>query len=87
MCDCDCELPKQKRWQQIREEALGEAEAVAVPKAGVWIVREGRAKRVEMPDSGEWLVMASEIREVIHSERVDYAEDCIAYTVWVKRDD
>ena len=87
MCDCDCELPKRERWRQIREEALDGEGVVAVPKAGVWIVRDGKAKRVEMPERGEWLIKDNEIREVVESEMVDYAEDDVASTVWVKKGD
>jgi hypothetical protein len=46
MCDCDCELPKQERWRQIREEALAGQGLTAAPDTGTWLVVDGVAREV-----------------------------------------
>lgn len=44
MCDCDCELPKREKWNQVRQEAL--AAATAVPATGEFLVRDGKVIEV-----------------------------------------
>lgn len=53
MCDCDCELPKEKRWQQIRDEALTGTNTVAPSlPPGTWLVVDGKARRASVDTQG-----------------------------------
>lgn len=76
MCDCDCELPKAKRWKQIREEALARFEGLAdacPSKSAVHVDPEGR-----------WFVQDGVIREVEEATWIDRVEDSTCYEIWVK---
>jgi hypothetical protein len=58
ICDCDCELPKQEKWQQIREIYAAElaqdlADLVTVPRRGDFFIRDGLA----MPVTDSWINM------------------------------
>ncbi|GHG10095.1 hypothetical protein [Streptomyces hydrogenans] len=70
MCDCDCELPKQEKWRQVREQAY----------------RDIGISALSIAAGDEYLVSGGKVMRVLESEMQDYVEDEVSYLVWVRRE-